>query len=85
MHMYFILGNDAKLDGEKLKGRDSWTTDIIYLFRNKSFMFSSIGFTFLTFFCGGLSWWGPHYIEEALKYRNETESIDTSSDPNIDK
>ena len=77
-------GHAAKLAGEQLRGRDSWTEDVIYLFKNKSFMFSSVGFTFLTFFTGGLSWWAPHYIEDAIKYRNETVSIDTSSDPSID-
>ena len=85
MYFHYVSGNDAKLDGEKLKGRDSWTKDIIYLVKNKSFIFSSVGFTFLTFFTGGLSWWGPHFIEDALRYRNETASIDTSSDPSIDK
>ena len=79
-----LSGHNAQLDKENLKGRDSWKEDIIYLFKNKSFMFSSIGFTFLTFFTGGLSWWGPHYIESALLYRNETLS-DTSSDPEFDK
>ena len=83
--LIYISGHDAKLDGEHLRGRDSWTDDIIYLFKNKSFVLSSVGMTFLTFFTGGLSWWGPHYIEDALKYRNETASIDTSSDPSIDK
>ena len=81
-----IIGHNAQLDGEKLEGRDSWKEDIKYLFKNKSFMFSSAGFTFLTFFCGGLSWWGPHYIENAIKYRNETLSWDeVKSDPDIDR
>ena len=49
-------------------------------------MFSSIGFTFLTFFTGGLSWWGPHFIEDALKFRNQTLSPDdVSSDPSVEK
>ena len=81
-----IIGHNAQLDGEKLAGRDSWKEDIKYLFKNKSFMFSSAGFTFLTFFCGGLSWWGPHYIEDAIKFRNETMSRDEiESDPDIDR
>ena len=81
----YILGHDAKLDSQQLKGRDSWTEDIIYLFKNKSFVCSSVGATFLSFFTGGLSWWGPHYIEYVIKYRNETAPMDTSSDPSIDK
>ena len=81
-----ILGHAAQLENGTLKGRDSWRDDLVYLFKNKSFMFSSIGFTFLTFFTGGLSWWGPHYIEDALKYRNETLTADEiSSDPSIEK
>ena len=81
-----ISGHAAQLDNDKLKGRDSWKDDLIYLVKNKSFMFSSIGFTFLTFFTGGLSWWGPHFIEDALKFRNQTLSPDdVSSDPSVEK
>ena len=78
-----IIGHNAQLDGEKLAGRDSWKEDIKYLFKNKSFMFSSAGFTFLTFFCGGLSWWGPHYIEDAIKFQILNKNIYNTKCPQM--
>ena len=49
-------------------------------------MLSTIGYTFFVFFTGGLAWWAPHFIEDALQYRNETLAADElSSDPSIEK
>ena len=83
---YFILitGHQAKLDNESLSSKTSWKEDILYLLKNKSFILSTIGFTCLCFFSGGLSWWGPHFITDTLQYRNVS-GIDISSDPNPDK
>ena len=53
---------------EQLK---SWGSDLIYLLKNKSYMFSTIAFTCLTFCTGALSWFGPLFVENALKVRIE--------------
>jgi MFS family permease len=45
----------------------SYKQDIISLAQNKSFVFSTLAFTSITFCTGALSWWGPLYIVDGLK------------------
>lgn len=47
--------------------------DICSLAKNKSFVFSTLAFTCVTFCTGALSWWGPTYLEDALKTMPEEE------------
>ena len=44
----------------------TYAQDIKCLGKNKSFIFSTIAFTCVTFCTGALSWWGPKYIEAAV-------------------
>merc|ERR1719219_2819522 len=44
----------------------SYKEDIICLARNKSFVFSTMGFTCVTFCLGALSWFGPDFIRSGL-------------------
>ena len=37
------------------------------LWRNKSFVYSTLAFTCVTFCTGALSWWGPKYIKNGMK------------------
>ena len=41
--------------------------DIVSLAKNKSFVFSTLAFTCVTFCTGALSWWGPDFIKNGLK------------------
>lgn len=45
--------------------------DAIYLCKNKTFMWITIGFTFASFVLGGLSWWVPTYVAFAIQSNNE--------------
>ena len=45
----------------------TYTKDIKCLAKNKSFIFSTVAFTCVTFCTGALSWWGPKYIESAVQ------------------
>jgi len=49
----------------------SWKEDMKYLFTNKSFMLSTMGFTCVTFVTGALAWWGPTYIYYGLRLQKE--------------
>ena len=51
--------------------RSSWGTDLVYLLKNKSYMLSTLAFTCLTFCTGALSWFGPLFMEDALKVRKQ--------------
>ena len=45
--------------------------DITSLAKNKSFVFSTLAFTCVTFCRGALSWWGPDFIKSGLKTMKE--------------
>ena len=53
-------------------GASSFKDDVIYLLKNKTFIWMTFGFTFASFVLGGLSWWVPTYVEYAIYSRNET-------------
>ena len=77
---------DTTVDDTEKVRRSSWKEDILYLLKNKSFVISTIAGSLLAFSLTSLSWWVPHYYEDALRYRNETLPIDiTASDPKIEK
>jgi MFS family permease len=46
--------------------------DIVYLWKNKTFVWTTLGFTFASFVLGGLSWWVPLYVEYSIYSNNET-------------
>ncbi|KAL0271880.1 UNVERIFIED_CONTAM: hypothetical protein PYX00_005050 [Menopon gallinae] len=45
----------------------SWSQDLRLLIRNRSFMYSTLGFMSVSFVAGALSWWGPDYIYRGVK------------------
>jgi hypothetical protein len=59
----------------------SWGNDLWYLLKNKSYVLSTIAFTCLTFCTGALSWWGPLFLENALKVRAEHQLEGFENDP----
>ncbi|CAF0772980.1 unnamed protein product [Brachionus calyciflorus] len=52
--------------------KSSIKLDVIYLLKNKTFMWTTMGFTFASFVLGGLSWWVPIYVEYAIYSKNKT-------------
>lgn len=51
--------------------KSSMFDDVLYLLKNKSFIWVTMGFTFASFVLGGLSWWVPTYVEYAIYSKNE--------------
>jgi len=45
----------------------TWWGDIVYLLKNRSFVWLTLGFTSVTFATGSLSWWCPSFIAYAEK------------------
>ena len=65
---------DDEKKRRKTKGEESFKafiSDVVYLAKNKSFVLTTIAQTCLTFCTGALAWWGPYYVIDALKLRDE--------------
>lgn len=58
-------------EGHEDMQAQTYQEDIISLAKNKSFVFSTLAFTCVTFCTGALSWWGPVYIVNGLKTMKE--------------
>jgi len=58
-------------EGHQDMKAQSYKEDLISLAKNKSFVFSTLAFTCVTFVTGALSWWGPKFIEDGLQTLNE--------------
>ena len=52
----------------------SYSEDLKSLLGNKSFIFSTLGFTCVTFCTGALAWWGPNFLEDAIKSMNVSDA-----------
>lgn len=50
---------------EELKAT-SYRDDLRSLTKNRSFVFSTLGLTCVSFCSGSLSWWGPNFLEASL-------------------
>ncbi|CAD5232105.1 unnamed protein product [Bursaphelenchus xylophilus] len=60
--------------------------DITYLLKNKTYFFSTWGYTFIIFAVGTLSWWAPSTIEYAIADRNglnSTEDLEPSEKDSV--
>jgi len=69
-------------EGHQDMQAQTYKEDIVSLAKNKSFVFSTLAFTCVTFCTGALSWWGPVYIQNGLKTMKEEErSIDVDDVP----
>ena len=60
-----ILANLIYIALSQLKATD-YKKDLKSLACNMSFVFSTLGFTCVSFCTGALAWWGPKYIEDAI-------------------
>ena len=57
-------------EGHEALKATSYTEDLKSLATNKSFVFSTLGFTCVTFCTGALAWWGPKFLADALMSAN---------------
>jgi len=60
-------------EGHSQLEASSYCDDLSSLAKNKSFVFSTLAFTCVTFCTGALSWWGPKYIENGMKTMDEAD------------
>uniref|UniRef100_A0A8C4ZZ97 SPNS lysolipid transporter 3, sphingosine-1-phosphate (putative) n=1 Tax=Gadus morhua TaxID=8049 RepID=A0A8C4ZZ97_GADMO len=51
--------------GQGVAGRSSYLEDIKYLLKNKSFVWSSLGITSMSFVTGALAFWAPTFLSRA--------------------
>ena len=62
------------LRGGKSEGGQatSFWKDLKYLFTNKSFIFSTLAFSCVTFVTGALAWWGPLFMKLGVEIQDNT-------------
>ncbi|CAF3386766.1 unnamed protein product [Rotaria sp. Silwood1] len=60
-------------DGAHMQKRSSWVFDVIHVFKIKSFILITLGFTWVAFALGSLSWWGPIFLQKAHILANGSE------------
>merc|ERR1719289_314337 len=48
----------------------TYKEDLIDLMTNMTFVFSTLGFTCVTFCTGALSWWGPNFLQSAITMKD---------------
>ena len=56
----------GEAEGQNNLKASSYAEDLKCLILNKSFVFSTLGFTCLSFCVGALSWWGPKFLETSI-------------------
>lgn len=76
----FFMEDPARgeAEGRVDEERTSFKEDIRALWRNPSFMFSTLGFTCVAFVAGALAWFGPHYLELGVRLQAQ-EGLTTTS------
>jgi len=52
-------------DGARIQKRSSWFFDVKQVVKIKSFLLTTLGFTWVAFALGSLSWWGPIFLQKA--------------------
>ncbi|UJR10414.1 hypothetical protein I4U23_014618 [Adineta vaga] len=59
-------------DGAQILKRESWFSDVIKIVKVKSFVLTTLGFTWVAFALGSLAWHGPKFLQFA-QIETETE------------
>ncbi|KAL3273737.1 hypothetical protein HHI36_015165 [Cryptolaemus montrouzieri] len=79
--VFFVLKDPKRGESEGSGHLEAttFTEDIKDIAKNRSFMFSTAGFTCVAFVAGALSWWGPKFIQMGLELQNGGSEIDTNS------
>ncbi|CAF1065589.1 unnamed protein product [Rotaria sordida] len=67
----------GSIDGAQVLKRDNWFSDVQKIFRVKSFILTTLGFTWVAFALGSLAWWAPRFLQLAyiLHYKTESEQV----------
>ncbi|CAF0942045.1 unnamed protein product [Rotaria sordida] len=60
-------------DGAHMQKKSSWLSDVKNVIKIKSFLLITLGFTWVAFALGSLSWWGPIFLQKAHKLANGSE------------
>ncbi|UJR35533.1 hypothetical protein I4U23_028287 [Adineta vaga] len=60
-------------DGAQIQKRSSWIFDVKQVLKIKSFLLTTLGFTWVSFALGSLSWWGPIFLQKAHRLATGTE------------
>jgi len=71
--LWLILKHDpprGEAEGSTLQNT-GWKSDLYHIMKNKSFIFSSLGYTCQCFIVGAVSFWVPTYIERAFILRGQ--------------
>ncbi|CAF0890824.1 unnamed protein product [Rotaria sp. Silwood1] len=55
-------------DGAQVLKRDSWVLEIQRIFQVKSFVLTTLGFTWVAFALGSLAWWAPRFLQLAYSW-----------------
>ncbi|XP_013098688.1 protein spinster isoform X2 [Stomoxys calcitrans] len=63
-------------EGSHNLSHTTYTEDVKYLVKNRSFMLSTAGFTCVAFVAGALAWWGPKFIYLGLKMQPGNENLE---------
>ena len=56
----------GEADGQHQLKATNYQKDLMALASNRSFLFSTVGFSCISFFTGALAWWGPKFIQNAI-------------------
>ncbi|TMW43275.1 hypothetical protein DOY81_011645 [Sarcophaga bullata] len=67
-------------EGSHNLSNTTYTEDVKYLMKNKSFVLSTAGFTCVAFVAGALAWWAPKFIYLGLKMQPGNERINQPHD-----
>lgn len=72
-------------DGATTLGPSSLWDDLRALCANRSYIWSTLGFTCVTFAAGAMSWWAPLYMTRALQLYTVEESLDSSIEARVNR
>lgn len=64
------------IDGGELLKNTKWIQDVREIFKVKSFVLTTLAFTWVAFALGALSWWAPKYLQYAELSHNKTTNND---------
>ncbi|CAF0865140.1 unnamed protein product [Adineta ricciae] len=68
-------------DGAQMQKRSNWFFDVKQVLKIKTFILITLGFTWVSFALGSLSWWGPIFLQKA--HRAEGGTVDPKDKSNV--